>query len=147
MLDEYDRALVHAKSQPVVTHHGVVGEAAVRSWLATFLPKRYGVTAGYVRSQGFKTAHQTSHFDVIIYDQLEAPTLWIESNKDKSEAARARIVPAEHVQALIEVKAAFNTQTVRQAADKLRGAERCAHHRRSPSIEHPSAFRRPPQVE
>ena len=56
---------------------------------------------------------------MIIYDQLEAPTLWIESNKDKSEAARARIVPAEHVQALIEVKAAFNTQTVRQAADKL----------------------------
>jgi hypothetical protein len=119
MLAEYDQALAHAKEQPVSTHHGVVGEAAVRHWLGTFLPKRYGVTAGFVKSQGFTKAHQTGHFDVIIYDQLEAPTLWIEVNKDKSEAGRARIIPAEYVKAIIEVKAAFSRRTVREAGAKL----------------------------
>jgi hypothetical protein len=119
MLAEYDQALIHSKGQPVSTHHGVVGEAAVRDWLGTFLPKRYGVAPGYVRSQGLPTSHQTAHFDVIVYDQLEAPTLWIEANKDKSESGRARIIPVEYVRAIIEVKAAFNRRSVREASEKL----------------------------
>src|SRR5215470_1786503 len=44
MLAEYERALSHAKTQPVATHHGNVAEAAFRDWLAAFLPKRFGVT-------------------------------------------------------------------------------------------------------
>jgi hypothetical protein len=52
MLAEYDRALAHSKEQVVSTHHEVVGEAAVRDWLGTFLPRRYGVVPGNVRSQG-----------------------------------------------------------------------------------------------
>lgn len=120
MLAEYDRALSHAKTQPVVSHHGNVAEAALRDWLGTFLPKRFGVTSGYIRSQGFPEVHQSSHFDVIVYDQLEAPTLWIEENRDKAEGGRARIIPAEYVGAIIEVKAAFNRRAVADAADKLR---------------------------
>jgi len=116
MLDEYDRAAIHASEQPVSTHHGVVGEAAVRDWLQNFLPKRYGVVSGYIKSQGFETAYQSTHFDVIIYDQLEAPILWIEVNRDKSESGRARIIPAEHVRAIIEVKASFQ-QTYRARRD------------------------------
>jgi hypothetical protein len=119
MLTEYDWARAHAKEQVVATHHGVVGEAAVRDWLTTFLPKRYGVVPGFVRSQGLPSAHQSAHFDVIIYDQIEAPTLWIEVNKDKSERGRARIIPAEYVRAIIEVKAAFNRRSVREAVMKL----------------------------
>lgn len=75
LLAEYDRALVHAQGQPVKTHHGVVGEAAVRDWLEQFLPGRYGVTSGFIKSQNPRAA-MTSHFDVIIYDQIEAPILW-----------------------------------------------------------------------
>ena len=101
-------------------HHGDVGEAAVRNWLIAFLPKRYGVTAGYVRSQGVPDSFQSSHFDVIVYDQLEAPTLWTEENRDKSQAGRARIIPAEHVGAIIEVKSAFHRRSVGDAAAKLR---------------------------
>jgi len=119
MLAEYDLALAHAKEQVVATHHGVVGEAAVRDWLANFLPKRYGVVAGYIRSQGPSSEQQSAHFDVIIYDQIEAPILWIEINKDKSESGRARIIPAENVRAIIEVKAAFNRRSVRVAVAKL----------------------------
>ena len=120
MLAEYDRALEHAKSQPVVTHHGNVAEAAVRDWLGTFLPKRFGVSSGFIRSQGMPEAHQSSHFDVIIYDQLNAPTLWIEENRDKADAGRARIIPAEYVGAILEVKAAFSRRTVDDSLEKLR---------------------------
>jgi hypothetical protein len=120
MLAEYDRALEHARSQPVVTHHGNVAEAAVRDWLGTFLPKRFGVTSGYIRSQGMPEAHQSSHFDVIIYDQLNAPTLWIEENRDKADVGRSRIIPAEHVGAILEVKAAFSHRTVDDSIGKLR---------------------------
>src|SRR5579871_5682552 len=97
MLAEYDRARVHAQTQVVQTHHGNVAEAAIRDWLGSFLPKRFGVTAGYIRSQHVARVHQSAHFDVIVYDQLESPTLWIEENKDKSEGGRARIIPAEYV--------------------------------------------------
>jgi hypothetical protein len=119
ILAAYDRALAHSRDQVVSTHHGVVGEAAVRDWLASFLPKRYGVAPGYVRTQGVPKPYQTGHFDVIIYDQLEAPTLWIEENKDKSDSGRAKIIPAEFVKAVLEVKSAFNRRTVREAISKL----------------------------
>ena len=119
MLDEYDQALIHAKEQVVSTHHGVVGEASLRNWLGTFLPKRYGVVSGYIRSQNMPIPHQSRHFDVIIYDQLESPTLWIEDNRDKSETGRARIIPTEFVRAVLEVKAAFNRRTVVDAFAKL----------------------------
>jgi len=118
MLSEYDRAKAHATTQPVAVHHGNVGEAAVRDWLATFLPKRFGVTSGYIRSQG-ATPYQSSHYDVIIYDQLEAPTLWIEENRDKAEGGKTRIIPAEYVGAILEVKAAFNRRSVTEAIGKL----------------------------
>ncbi len=119
MLAEYDRARSHALTQAVAAHHGHVAEAAVRDWLATFLPKRFGVTSGYIRSQGFTDIHQSAHFDAIIYDQLEAPTLWIEENRDKSDGGRARIIPAESVGAVLEVKATFNRRSVADAAQKI----------------------------
>lgn len=119
MLDAYDRATAHSKDQVVQTHHGVVGEASVRDWLESFLPKRYGVTSGFIRAQGLPAPYQSSHFDVIIYDQLEAPILWIEDNKDKSNSGRTRIIPAEFALAVLEVKSAFNRRTVREAIAKL----------------------------
>jgi thioredoxin-like negative regulator of GroEL len=75
LLAQYEQAMVHAKGQAVATHQGVVGEAAVRDWLDRFLPKRYGMTSGFIKSQD-PQMKVTSHFDVIIYDQLEAPILW-----------------------------------------------------------------------
>lgn len=119
MLAEYDQARTHSREQAFPAHHGVVGEAAVRDWLGTFLPKRYGIAPGFIRAQGLPKPHQTRHFDVIIYDQLEAPTLWIEVNKDKSDSGRARIIPVEYVRAILEVKSAFNKRTVNDAVAKL----------------------------
>ena len=118
ILSEYDRAYEHAKTQEVVVHHGNVGEAAVRRWLADFLPRRFGVTSGYIRSQG-ATPHQTAHFDVIVYDHLEAPILWIEEHGGKADSGRSRIIPAEYVYAVLEVKAKFNLRSVDGALEKL----------------------------
>ena len=118
LLARYDEALAHARSQAVATHHGVVGEAAVRDWLARFLPKRYGVISGFIKSQDPKSK-MTSHFDVIIYEQLEAPILWTESNRDKSDQGLSRVIPAEYVRAIIEVKSALSRKTMRDAISKL----------------------------
>lgn len=118
ILARYDAALEHAKQQPVQTHHGVVGEAAIRNWLTQFLPKRFGVTSGYIRSQG-PPSLVSRHFDVIIYDALESPILWTETNDDKASAGSARIIPAEYVTAILEVKAAFNRASVADALGKL----------------------------
>jgi hypothetical protein len=119
MLADYDQAKTHSSEQQVQTHHGVVGEAAVRDWLNGFLPKRYSVAQGYIRGQGLPKPYQTPHFDVIIYDQLEAPILWIEDNKDKSENGLSRIIPVEFVRAVLEVKSTFNRRSVRDAIEKL----------------------------
>jgi hypothetical protein len=119
MLDDYDRALVHAKEQVVQVHHGVVGEASVREWLHSFLPKRYGVVNGYIRSQNPSHPYQSRHFDVIVYDQIESPTLWIENNNAKSDSGRMRIIPAEFVRAVVEVKSAFKHSIVKEATEKL----------------------------
>lgn len=120
MLDAYDRAREHARSHEVETYHGTVAEAACRKWLSGFLPKRYGVTSGYVVSPGLHSDDKTPHFDVIIYDQLESPILWIEDNPDRSDQGRSLAIPVEYVRAILEVKASFSATTVRRSLDHFR---------------------------
>jgi hypothetical protein len=119
MLAKYRQAVAHSLRLPVKTHHGVAGEAFVREWLETFLPQRFGVTAGHIRGQRLTAASDYRHFDIIVYDRVESPILWIESNPDKSPSGRKRIIPAEHVRAVVEVKAAFNRRAAEEAAVKL----------------------------
>lgn len=119
LLASYREALAHSMQLPVKTHHGVVGEAAVREWLEAFLPKRYGITSGYIRGQRLHTPFDFAHFDVIVYEQIEAPVLWIESNPDRSDSGRKRIISAEHVRAVFEIKARFNRRTVQESVNKL----------------------------
>ncbi|MFV2045169.1 MAG: DUF6602 domain-containing protein [Anaerolineales bacterium] len=119
MLSEYDRAKQQAKAHEVETYHGEIAEAETRKWLADFLPKRYGVTSGYVISQGQKDDVRAPHFDVIIYNALDAPVLWIEGSADRSSAGRSRAIPAEHVHSVIEVKVSFETSTVQKSLEHL----------------------------
>ena len=120
MLDAYDRAREQARSHEVETYHGKVAEAKYREWLAGFLPKRFGVTSGYIVSAGLDSAQKTPHFDVIIYDALESPALWIEDNPDSSAGGRSMAIPVEHVRAVLEVKSHFSATTVRASIDHLR---------------------------
>jgi hypothetical protein len=119
MLDAFDKARQHARAHEVETYHGDVAEEEWRRWLADFLPKRYGVTAGYVVSQGV-AFERFPHYDVIIYDQLESPVLWIEEGPSGAPAGASRAIPAEHVRGVIEVKAALGPKSAKAAVKHLR---------------------------
>lgn len=119
LLEAYDRARTKSKARPLQTEHGRVAEATFRQWLESFLPQRFGVTSGYVVSQGLTDEHKLPEFDVIIYDKLEAPILWLDGNPDHSGQGERRAVPAEHVRAVIEVKSSLDRDSARSAIEHL----------------------------
>jgi len=119
ILAVYDRAREQARMHEVETYHGNVAEAAFRKWLSGFLPKRYAVTSGYIVSPGLRSKDKTPHFDVIIYDHLESPVLWIEDNPDSSEQGRSLAIPVEYVRSVLEVKSAFSTKVVKDSIEHL----------------------------
>ncbi|MFZ1159553.1 MAG: DUF6602 domain-containing protein, partial [Candidatus Sulfotelmatobacter sp.] len=112
MLDAFDSAREKSGIHELETYHGTVAEAEVRKWLLTFLPKKYGVTSGYVVSPGRKSTVKAPHFDVVIYEQLESPILWVEGGPDASEQGRSLAIPVEYVRAVLEVKSRFTSKTV-----------------------------------
>lgn len=120
MLSSYDRARELSRKREVQTKHGVVAEAEFRKWLSNFLPKRYGVTSGYIISQGLSNSEKSfAHYDVIIYDQLESPILWIDDSADSSAQGRSLAIPVEYVRGVIEVKSAFNKKSAKKAVEQL----------------------------
>lgn len=119
MLYAYDSAINKGLKRAVRTEHGRVAEAEFRKWLTTFLPKKYGVTSGYIISQGTPKDEFLVHYDVIIYEQLDAPILWVDENPDYSEQGRSLAIPVEYVRGVIEVKSAFNKTTATDAIDHL----------------------------
>ena len=119
LLDNYDRARDQSAAHKVQTYHGIAGEAWVRKWLSEFLPQRYGVTAGYVISSGLPATAKAPHFDVVLYDQLESPVLWVEDTPDRSPGGRARAIPVEHTYCVLEVKAALSARNVTSAIEHL----------------------------
>ncbi|MEK7263752.1 MAG: DUF6602 domain-containing protein, partial [Bacteroidota bacterium] len=120
MLYEYDLAKLYAKSHIVKVSHGNVAEATFRKWLNNFLPQKYGVTSGYIISQSTNFAGlKLPHYDVIIYNKLESPILWVEENSDNSEFGKVRAIPAEYVGAVFEIKSSLTTQSSSKAIKKI----------------------------
>ena len=117
----YDIAYLRSKTHAIHISHGNVGEAEFRKWLEKFLPKKYGVTSGYIVSQSRDVGSPNLlHYDVIIYDALEAPILDIEENPDESTQGKKRVIPAEYVRAVIEVKSRLSLKTIEEANKKLK---------------------------
>ncbi len=123
LLRAYDREKEKNVDRPIKLSHGNVGEADFRQWLSTFLPKRFGVTSGYIISQGRQAGNKLHHFDVIIYDQIEAPVLWVQGSSDQSENGKRKAIPAEYVLCVIEVKSTFSKENVCDAIAQLRKLE------------------------
>lgn len=119
ILSEFNRAKGYDISHPVRTQHGNAGEAAFRKWLSAYLPKKYGVTSGYVIPDVIAHEYKLYHFDLLIYDQLNSPVLWGYGDYDASDQAKRRAIPAKHVQAAFEIKASITGQTARDAIAKL----------------------------
>jgi hypothetical protein len=103
----------------VRTEHGNAAEAALRQWLSAYLPARYGVTSGYIIPDVVVPEYKLYHFDVIIYDVLNAPILWIDGDYDTSDQGRKRAVPAKDVWAVLEVKASLTPSSATEAISKL----------------------------
>jgi hypothetical protein len=129
ILRKFDTAKERSASRPVRTEHGVTGEAAIREWLSEFLPKKYGVTSGSIIPDLVETPDfKLYHYDIIIFDSLNAPILWVDDNPDQSQQGRKRAIPARYVFSVIEVKASFGAGPVRDAFDKLRELNEIAIH-------------------
>ena len=119
MLAAFDAAKEKGNTHKVEVYHGKVAEAEFRRWLSSFLPKRYAVTSGYIVSQGLDDTSKTPHFDVIIYDALESPVLWVEDNPDLSAAGKSLAIPSEHVKAVLEIKSRFSNKTATDGISHL----------------------------
>lgn len=121
MLAAYEYAKAISSGKPVKeVDRGLYAEAAFRSWLEGFLPARFGVTSGFILTQGNLKDDTLRHFDVIIYDKIECPILWTEKNLDKSNQGQSRAIPVEYVRGVLEIKSAFNRKSVNDAFKKLR---------------------------
>jgi len=119
ILAEFDKILEQTSNRPIQVAHGQGVEAYLRKWLAEFLPKKYGVTSGYIIPDLYDDSGKIYHYDIIIYNQLDAPVLWTEGNEDNSEQGKFRAIPAKHVVAVYEVKSRLTKANVTDALDKL----------------------------
>jgi len=119
ILSEFDKILEQTENRPVQVSHGQAVEAYLRKWLSEFLPKKYAVTSGYIIPNLYGNSDKIYHYDIIIYNQLDAPVLWTEGNKDNSEQGKYRAIPAKHVLAVYEVKSRLTKKNVSEALIKL----------------------------
>jgi hypothetical protein len=119
ILDEFDKILGQTTNRPLQVAHGQGVEAYLRKWLSEFLPKKYGVTSGYIIPNLYDDQGKIYHYDIIIYNRLNAPVLWTEGNEDNSEQGKYRAIPAKHVVGVYEVKSRLTKNNVSDSLDKL----------------------------
>ncbi|MEX5217411.1 MAG: hypothetical protein NW701_06250 [Nitrospira sp.] len=119
ILAEFDRLREITQNRPVQMAHGQGVEAYLRKWLSEFLPKKWAITSGYVIPILYKDNIKLYHYDIIIYDCLNAPVLWTEGNQDDSVQGKSRAIPAKNVAAILEVKSRLNRKSVQDMVNKL----------------------------
>lgn len=119
LLQEYDAAVLQAADDPVQTEHGVSCEAHFRTFLQQFLPRKYGATKGYIITPDLNYAGSLEEWDIIIYDAMESPVLFVRQNRDEHEQSGKRGIPVEYVRGIVEVKATLNKPMVTKVTNKL----------------------------
>lgn len=119
ILNEYDRLYEITENRPVRTAHGTGVEAYLRKWLTEFLPQKWSVTSGYIVPTLYKDSPQLYHYDVIVYDALNAPVLWTEGNEDDSAQGKYQAIPAKYVACVLEVKSRLSQKNIKDMAEKL----------------------------
>jgi hypothetical protein len=121
MLDVYFKALsdVMASESRLFAdfyrHRGKLGEnreALLQRFLATYLPRRFGVGSGFALLGSDVSTQQ----DVVVYDQLTNPVLFPDT--------AAPLFPPSAVAAVIEVKSRLTADELRQTAAKAAALKR-----------------------
>ena len=120
ILVEFDKIFEQTSNRPIQVAHGQGVEAYLRKWLSEFLPKKFGVTSGYIIPNLYDDSGKIYHYDIIIYNRLDAPVLWTEGNEDNSEQGKFRAIPAKHIVAVYEVKSRLTKPNISDSLDKLR---------------------------
>lgn len=69
--------------------------------------------------QGTSNPENFGYYDVIIYDQLESPILWIDSSPDSYLKGKSLTIPVGYVKDVIEFKSSFNTQSAKKVVEHL----------------------------
>lgn len=137
MLDAYFKALseiMAAESRlfaEFYRHRGKLGEnreALLQRFLATYLPRQFGVGTGFAL---FGTEVSTQQ-DVVVYDQLTNPVLFPETV--------APLFPPSAVSAVVEVKSTLTADELQETAAKAQALKRAlrasfAHHPAPPRSE------------
>jgi len=119
MIDKFDRAKEMDRAHKTSVFRGIVAESVFRAWLSQFLPKKFGVTSGYIISQCEPDLSKLPHFDVIIYDQLNSPIYWTEEVPGLNIIEQSKAIPIEYVHAVIEVKASLKAVSAKKAVKHL----------------------------
>ena len=144
LLRTYDTAVEQGIDDAVRTEHGVSCEALFRKFLEQFLPRKYGVTKGYIITPDLDYAGPLEEWDIIIYDVLESPVLFVRRTSDQNETAGKRGIPVEYVRGVVEVKATLTKGMVQSATEKLlklRTFQRPQRAKKDDSAYLPSGFR------
>jgi hypothetical protein len=111
--EQLNRMLL-AKSQQadLMAHNlekGLGNEQSLRDILTDILPRRYGVAKGKVINSSGEMSKQ---LDIIIYDSLNCPVLFIDENKNQ-------IIPVEGVYGVVEVKTSLTSSILTEAFENL----------------------------
>lgn len=113
-------------SRVVIDHPGSKGLGTEVNWLEMLqahLPKRYQAESAFVIDSDGK---QSEQIDIVLYDRQYTPELY--------NAKGQRIIPAEGVYAVIEVKQVLDKKNLKYASDKIASVRRLK--RSSVSIVH-----------
>ena len=102
---------VKSEGSKLIDHsleEGLSNEEILRETLRRILPKRYGIGKGKVTNANGAMSRQC---DVIIYDALNCPNLFIDDHKNQ-------VLPFEGVYAVIEVKTQLTKSKIRESFDQ-----------------------------
>lgn len=112
--EQLDRMLATKQLQAEPIGHnlekGLGNEEALREVLRSFLPKKFGVAKGKVTNA---SGAMSKHVDVIIYDAVECPSLFVDENDNQ-------ILPIERVYGCIEVKTTLSSASMEEAFSNLK---------------------------
>lgn len=106
------RLAVGRSQRKVIKHSleaGLIAENVFRKTLRETLPLRYGVAKGKAVNGSGKLS---CHLDVIIYDALNYPSLFIDDNQNQ-------ILPIEGIYAVVEVKSSTTKSILEEAFVEL----------------------------
>lgn len=115
MLAQYDIAKLQMLDDPVKVDHGKLAEALFREYCEAFLPRKYGICKGYIVTREPDSGGSIEEWDVIVYDALEAPVLFVRD----VDGDRKRGIPIEYLKAVIEVKATLSRSNAEKVNKKL----------------------------